>query len=153
MCSPPSPSALHSRSLPSDPYGHGWDEGQRVVRKDAPSVRQTLKPAKPTGAGVFKWEGRARQSARGVKRGCALHRETVIHRSVRLSVAPTLGSFSLIAGRGWSSGSAFVRQFTLSIINATTANMFHLEGHFFDFQSSRLTCGNVNGHFSPVIIF
>lgn len=148
---PPPP--LHSRSLPSDPYGHGWDEGQGVARKDALSVRQTWKPAKPTGAGVFKWEGWARQSARGVKKGCTLHRQTVIHRSVSLSVTPTLGSFSLIPGWGWSSGSAFGRQFTLCIINATAANMFHLECHFPNFQSSHLTYRNENGHFSPVIIF
>lgn len=64
------------------------------------SVKHESPKKKPTGAGVFKWEGRARQSARGVRKGCALHRQTVIHRSVRLSVTPTLGSFSLIAGRG-----------------------------------------------------
>lgn len=107
LISAPNPSLLppHTRSLPSDPYGHEWEEGQGVARKDAPSVRQTWKPAKSTGAGVLKWEGRARQSARGVRKG--LHRQTVVYRSVSLSVTPTLGRFVLIAGWGWSSGSTF----------------------------------------------
>lgn len=63
----------------------------------------------------------------GSKKGRGLHRQTVIYRSVSLSVSLTLGSFALIAGWGERVGTAFSRQFTLSIKDVMTANMFHLE--------------------------
>lgn len=71
----------------------------------------------------------------GSKKGCGLHRQTVIYRSVSLSLSLTLGSFALIAAWDERVGPAFSRQFTLSIKDVMAANMFHLEWHFFGFKA------------------
>lgn len=67
----------------------------------------------------------------GSKKGRGLHRQTVIYRSVSPSVGPTLGRFALIAGWGERVGTAFSRQFTLSIKDVMAASVFHLESLFF----------------------
>lgn len=67
-----------------------------------------------------------RQSAREAE----LHRQTVIYRSVSLSLSLTLDSFTLIAGWYERVGPTFSRQFTLSIKDIMAANVFRLERHF-----------------------
>lgn len=76
----------------------------------------------------------------GSKKGRGLHRQTVIYRSVSLSVSLILGSFTLIAGWDERVGPTFSRQPTLSGIDVMAANMFHSECLFFP----------LNAHIYPI---
>lgn len=64
------------------PRSAQWPVWSRVRQRSkgrkegCPVCPSNMKAPKTTGAGVFKWEGRARQSAKGVKKGCTLHRHT-----------------------------------------------------------------------------
>lgn len=97
---PTAPKQPHSARWPVWSWVRSGSQGHLVGCPICPSHMKTPKLNRRW---CFQWEGWLRHSARGGKtkeKGCGLRRQTVIYRSVSLSVRPTLGSFALIAGLG-----------------------------------------------------